>query len=65
VEFLKCFCIKCNNLLLTEDQIILNDNRDECLKHYLYICYSRMINYDNSIILPESTKKDIDSSKKK
>ncbi len=40
-------------------QVILNDNRDELLKYYLYICYVRLINYDNTIVLLESTKKDM------
>ena len=25
VQFIRCFCIKCNKLLITEDQIILNN----------------------------------------
>ena len=35
VQFIKCFCIKCNKLLITEDQIILNNlNRFKGVKRF-------------------------------
>ena len=35
VQFIKCFCIKCNKLLITEDQILLNNfNRFKSVKRF-------------------------------